>query len=293
MISPLISTVFADLTIEDLSVARPTIRGMGHSTREEIVEAFDNADQARDRMSALTFDTLTTPELLRAMERELRNERRSRARLRITKAHAGRWIAEAHDLGHRHTPAGAPLPPILTETATAQHHGDIDDAHISVIRSFLAHLPTHIDAGTREQCEADLARQSRGFRPEQVTTYAHKLMDYLNQDGDCPDEDTARSRGLTLSPQHYDGMTRLTGLITAELHAAIEALLATLAAPGTANPETDGSDTRSTPQRDHDALLHGITTLFKTGALGHHNTPARHHHHHRRHHRHRNAPAAP
>jgi hypothetical protein len=100
---------------------------MGCSSREEIVEAFDALDAALDRVYELSFDALTTPELLRALERLERVARRPRApqhsiinqlgaqageeelggalrsaladRLRITKAEAGRRIADAEDLG--------------------------------------------------------------------------------------------------------------------------------------------------------------------------------------------------
>ncbi|RUP02511.1 MAG: DUF222 domain-containing protein, partial [Mycobacterium sp.] len=102
---------------------------MSSSTREEIVEVFDASDEVQDRLCALSFDALTTPELLRALERLERRERQSRSvrhtlinqlktqasedelggklpaalaeRLRITKAEANRWIAEADDLGQR------------------------------------------------------------------------------------------------------------------------------------------------------------------------------------------------
>jgi hypothetical protein len=42
---------------------------MGCSSREEIVEVFDEFDGALDRLCKLSFDVFTTPELLRALER--------------------------------------------------------------------------------------------------------------------------------------------------------------------------------------------------------------------------------
>ena len=52
---------------------------MSASTREEIVEAFTALDAAMDRLCELTFDTFTTPERLRALERLERVVRRARA----------------------------------------------------------------------------------------------------------------------------------------------------------------------------------------------------------------------
>ncbi|PJE20208.1 MAG: hypothetical protein CK431_28270, partial [Mycobacterium sp.] len=52
---------------------------MAASTREEIIEVFTAIDAVVDRLCDLSFDALTTPELLRVLEREERRERRSRS----------------------------------------------------------------------------------------------------------------------------------------------------------------------------------------------------------------------
>ena len=51
---------------------------MGCSSREEIVEAFDEFDGALDRLCELTFDVFTTPERLRTLEHLERAARRQR-----------------------------------------------------------------------------------------------------------------------------------------------------------------------------------------------------------------------
>ncbi|WP_156670077.1 HNH endonuclease signature motif containing protein, partial [Mycobacterium sp. E3305] len=84
--------------------------------------------------------------------------------------------------------------------------------------------------------------------------------------------------------QEFDGMSRLSGLVTPELRAAIEAMLAKLAAPGVCNPDDEipvvdatpdqdavRRDTRSTAQRHHDAFLAGLRGLLASGDLGSHN----------------------
>lgn len=98
------------------------------------------------------------------------------------------------------------------------------------------------------------------------------------------DEDRARRRGLTLGKQDVDGMSRLSGYVTPELRATIEAVWAKLAAPGMCNPEqkapcVNGApskeqarrDTRSCPQRNHDALNAELRSLLTSGNLGQHN----------------------
>lgn len=265
------------------------------------MEAFDASDDAQDRLCALTFAAMTTPELMRLLEREERRERRERSvrhalinqlatqateeelggtlpaaladRLRITKVEANRRIAEAEDLGERRALTGEPLAPLLTATAAAQRQGLIGDGHVTVIRNFLAHLPSSIDVSTWEAAEKDLAGKACDFRPDQVATYARELMALLHPDGDYTEDERARKRGLSLGAQQFDGMSRISGLITPELRALLEAAWAKLAAPGAGIPDGD-TDTRSQPQRHHDAMIAAIRELFATGELGtHHGLP--------------------
>src|ERR1700758_3819443 len=285
---------------------------MGASSREEIVEVFTALDADLDRLCELSFDVFTTPELLRALERLERAARRLRAPqhalinqldaqaseeelggklrsaladwLRITKAEAGRRFHEAADLGERRALTGEPLAPQLTATAAAQREGLVGDGHINVIRSFLSHLPPEVDLSTREPAEADLADKARGYRPDELANYAQQIMNWLNPDGEFSDQERARKRGITLGKQEFDGMSRLSGLVSPELRAAIEAMLATLAAPGACNPEDEAPavdeapsadavrrDHRSQAQRNHDGFLAGLRGLFVSGELGQHN----------------------
>jgi hypothetical protein len=285
---------------------------MSCSSREEIVKVFNVLDADADRLCELSFDVLTTPERLRALERLERLARRLRTpqhalinqldarageeelggtlrsaladRLRINKAEASRRIAEARDLGPRQALTGEPLAPQLSATAAAQRDGLIGDGHVEVIRGFFAHLPAEVDLGTRQAAEADLAHKASQYRPDELTKYAKRIMDWLHPDGEFSDEERARKRGITLGQQDYDGMSRLSGLVTPELRAAIEAMLAKLAAPGVCNPEDERPvvdkepseeavrrDNRSLAQRNHDGFLAGIRGLLMSGKLGQHN----------------------
>ena len=285
---------------------------MSCSTREEIVEVFNALDAELDSLCALNFDAFNTPERMRALERLERVARRLRApqhalinqlaaqatkeelggtlpaalanRLRITKAEAGRRVAEAEDLGPRRALNGLALAALLTATAAAQAAGLIGDAHIKVIRSFFSHLPAAIDLGTRESAEADLAGKARDYRPDELAKYAQQIMNLLHPDGDFSDEERARKRGITLGEQQPDGMSRISGLITPELRAAIEPVWAKLAAPGACNPDDENPlveeapgeaairrDARSQAQRQHDGLLAGLRGLLVSGSLGQHN----------------------
>ncbi|OBF86944.1 hypothetical protein A5791_19990, partial [Mycobacterium sp. 852002-51163_SCH5372311] len=285
---------------------------MGSSSREEIVEVFDALESDAERLCELSFDALTTPERLRALERLERVTRQLRApqhtlinqvgaqageeelgdtlptalanRLHITKAEAARRIHEAEDLGQRRALTGEPLAPQLNATATAQRYGMIGDGHVKVIRSFFAHLPTEVDLPTREAADADLAAKARGYRPDELARYAQRVMDWLNPDGELDDQERARTRGITLGKQQYDGMSRLSGYLTPEARATVEPVLAKLGAPGACNPQDhtpviDATpdqdavkrDTRTQAQRNHDGLLAGLRALLASGELGQHN----------------------
>lgn len=285
---------------------------MPASTREEIGQVLDALDADEDRLCELTFDALTTPERLRVLERLERQARRLRApqhtlinqldaqagdeelggtlgsalanRLRITKADAGRRIAEAADLGERRALTGEPLEPQLNATAAAQRDGLIGDGHVKVIRSFFARLPAEVDLPTREAADSDLAGKAGQYRPDELAKYAQRVMDWLHPDGDLRDEERARKRGITIGKQEYDGMSRISGYLTPEARATFEPVLAKLAAPGACNPEDETPfvdavpdedavrrDTRSQAQRNHDGLLAALRALLASGKLGQHN----------------------
>ncbi|WP_163659650.1 13E12 repeat family protein [Mycobacterium branderi] len=285
---------------------------MRSSSREEIVEAFDALESAMKRALDLTFDTLTTPECLAMLERcetirrrlpavehPLINQLAEQAsetelggtlrfalaeRLRITPAEASRRIHEAKDLGPRQAMTGEPLAPVLPATAAAQRGGQIGAGHVAVIRGFMHRLPGFVDAETRAHAEAHLAELAGQHRPDDLAMLAQRLTDCLNPDGDFSDDERARRRGLTLGKQGPDLMSHLSGWITPELRATLEAVWAKLAAPGMCNPadttpvvdgtpceETAQRDTRSTGQRNHDGLLAGLRALIASGNLGQHN----------------------
>ncbi|VAZ76843.1 hypothetical protein LAUMK4_03226 [Mycobacterium persicum] len=109
-------------------------------------------------------------------------------------------------------------------------------------------------------------------------------MDWLNPDGELREQQRARKRGIMLGKQEFDGMSRISGMLTAELRAAVEAVLAKLAAPGACNPDEQTAvvdetpdedavrrDTRSQAQRNHDGFLAGLRGLLASGELGQHN----------------------
>ncbi|WP_120312478.1 DUF222 domain-containing protein, partial [Mycobacterium mantenii] len=215
---------------------------MSSSSREEIDAVFDALDADMDRVCALSFDALTTPERLRKLERletlarrlqvprhQLINQVGEQAdsaelggklswvladRLHISRAEAGRRIAEAAELGPRRALSGEPLGPVLPATAAAQRDGAIGADHVAVIRRFFHQLPESVDVETCVRAEQHLAVKAGEFGPEQFAKLARRLMDCLDPDGSYTDQDRARVRGLVLGNQQADGMSRVSGWLT-------------------------------------------------------------------------------
>ena len=285
---------------------------MRSSSRDEIVEVLDALEADYKRALDLTFDVLTTPERLRVLERweqmrrwqpavehALINQLAEQAgltelggklapvladRLRISRAEASRRMHEAEDLGERRALNGEPLEPVLPATAEAQRNGTIGGGHVAVIRSFWHRLPDFVDIETRQKAEAQLARLAGEHRPDELAKLADKLTDCLHPDGDFSDADRAKRRGITIGRQDLDGMSPISGYLTPEARATIDAVFAKLAAPGMCNSADDQpcisgtpsqatiqGDTRSAAQRNHDALLTAARALLASGELGQHN----------------------
>ncbi|REL59993.1 HNH endonuclease signature motif containing protein, partial [Mycobacterium tuberculosis] len=83
---------------------------------------------------------------------------------------------------------------------------------------------------TREKAEAELATLGGRFRPDQLHKLATKLADCLNPDGNYNDTDRARRRSIILGNQGPDGMSAISGYLTPEARATVDAVLAKLAA---------------------------------------------------------------
>ncbi|HEX5256975.1 MAG TPA: HNH endonuclease signature motif containing protein [Mycobacterium sp.] len=285
---------------------------MTMTDREDIQHAVDSLRAAVSLFQDHSYDALTNPERLQLLETLECEARRLQApshelinqiggqgdstelggklswvladRLHITRAEAGRRIADAADLGPRRALSGEPLVPVLSATAAAQREGAIGGDHVAVIRRLFHQLPESVDIETREHAEKHLARKASEFRPDQLAKLARRLMDCLNPDGSYTDEDRARARGLVLGNQQPDGMSRLSGWLTPEARASWEAVLAKLAAPGMCNPDddtpiVDGAppeeavrhDARTPGQRNHDGLNAALRAMLASGELVQHN----------------------
>ncbi|BBZ14403.1 hypothetical protein MBRA_45980 [Mycobacterium branderi] len=187
--------------------------------------------------------------------------------LRISPAEARRRLRTAAQLAPRTSLTGQPLPPELPATAVVWRDGHLDTQHLRVIQSFMRDLPADTPPPIIEEAEVFLADQATQLRPDQLAKVADRYAITINPDGKFSDEDRARQRGFSWSPQRRDGMSIAKLTATPELRANLEAWFARFAAPGMCNPDdpqpcTTGeppeelarADARGHAQRQHDAL---------------------------------------
>ncbi len=195
--------------------------------------------------------------------------------LRITCSDVRRRLREAEQLSPRVTLTGEVLPPELPATARAWRDGMLDPQHVKVIQTFVRDLPGDTPPGIVERAEQFLAEQSTALRPDQLEKVANRCAVLINPDGKFSDDDRARQRGFTWSPQRADGMSTGKLVASPELRANLDAWLAQFAAPGVGDNEnrdgTGESDTRSHAQRQHDALNALVRGQLGDPRLGVHN----------------------
>ena len=205
--------------------------------------------------------------------------------IRITPTEARRRIRDAEQLQPRTTLTGQTLPPALPGTAKAWDAGLLDLEHLRTIQNFLRDLPEHLRPAEVEQAEAFLAEQATQLRPDQLAKVADRLALKLNPDGTFSDDYRAAHRGFQwCGRQRSDGMSIARLVASPELRAMLEAWLAKFAAPGMCNPadqtptvtgeadpDTQNRDTRTNPQRQHDALAALLRGQLGDPMLGQHN----------------------
>lgn len=152
-------------------------------------------------------------------------------RLRIMPAELRRRARLAVRIRARRSLTGTPLPPELPVLAEAVEAGEVGEDHIREVCRALDVLPAAV-ADQKDRVEATLVRHAREQDAAFVAVIGRRIADTLNPDGLFDDRDRANRRTLTLGRQGPDGMSRLSGWLTTEARAYLEAVGARCA-PGT------------------------------------------------------------
>jgi hypothetical protein len=251
----------------------------------ERLEALDRLETIRRRTAAASLDLVGSVERSREPALGGAAAKVIADVIRITPTESRRRIRDAGQLHPRITLSGQTLPPALPATAKAWDAGLLDIDHLRTIQRFLRDLPEDVSLDAVEKAEAFLAEKATELRPDQLDKLADRLVLQLNPDGTFSDDYRAAQRGFQwCGRQRPDGMSIARLVATPELRAMLEAWLAKFAAPGMCNPadqtptvtgepSTDVADrdTRTHPQRQHDALAALLRGQLGDPKLGQHN----------------------
>jgi hypothetical protein len=221
--------------------------------RDTVLSAVAGLEAAVDVLAGVSFDGLSSPDVVQVLARVETVCRRQpvvahrligklvrggsarelgaksvtevlTTALRISPTDANRRLKDAAELGERTALTGEPLPPLLPHVAAGQAAGRISGEHVTIIRGFFKHLPVWVDLPTRELAETQLAGVAIKFGPEELRQATALIAALVNPDGEFSDADRARKRDFTIGRQGPDGMSTISGHITPELRATLEAV---------------------------------------------------------------------
>jgi Domain of unknown function (DUF222) len=272
--------VGADLDVIDAALARLRATStdlVGNAFRIEVAERLESQRRVNCGLSYRMFGQVADPPdgiEDPALPAGVRVRDVLARRLRIVPAEVRRRFRVAARITARRALTGAPLPPELPVLAQAVEDGEVGDDHLREVCRALDVLPAAV-ADQKDRVEATLVRHAREQDAAFVAIVGRRLADTLNPDGLFDDRDRMIRRSMTLGRQGPDGMSRLSGWVTPEGRAYVEALGAAVR-PGHHVPDAGqavvdaATDTRSGPQRLHDALVWGLRAGIESGTLGTH-----------------------
>lgn len=208
-------------------------------------------------------------------------------RLRVSDA--GRRRRQIAATGRFRTVSGECRAPECPTLADALSAGAVGAGHVRAVLDVLDRIPAAVGHDVRVAAERQMTEIACAHSPADITSLGQRLLAHLDPDGTLTGrEDRARRRELWVGRQQADGMSRLSGLLDPLLRARLDVLLAAWAAPGMNNPDDEHSphgspdrvdtetltgcaerDSRSQPQRNHDALNALLTATLDDGLLGH------------------------
>ncbi|GAB0105927.1 HNH endonuclease signature motif containing protein [Nocardia sp. JMUB6875] len=208
--------------------------------------------------------------------------------LRLGHAEAGARVNAAEQLGQRQV-MGQVLEPNLAWVAAAQEQGLVSADHARRIVQIVRRIPAVTDPELVGKAEMELAHFATRSTPDDLPKLGDRILGFLDPDGKLVSEDDRQARrGIILGKQGVDGMSSISGQLTPALRALLDPVFADLAQPGMCNPDDPQSpqrakgihpdtlhaaarrDTRTTAQRQHDALVALLRPEMGPANLGQH-----------------------
>ena len=243
---------------------------VGNAFRVDMADRLETQNRVNRGLMYRVFGQIADPPDETAMVPETRQ--RLGARLRIPTREVTRRFKMAARIRPRRQLVGPPLPPQMPVVAEAVASGVLGEDHLRAITTVLDRLPSVTSPADRVEVQTTLVREAGKHDADFVTALGRRIDEVFNPDGHYDDTDRARRRGLTLSGQGADGMSRLSGWIDPETRAYLEAVTAAVR-PGRHLPDGDvepARDDRSMSQRCHDGLKLGLKLGIASGQMGSH-----------------------
>jgi hypothetical protein len=191
------------------------------------------------------------------------------AQLNCTPAEARKWAVAVQRFGARRAVTGETLEPIYPATAEAFGKGELSSEHAAVIAETVEAIPSADRAEHATAVETTLLEQAHTNNPHMLRVLGQRILAHLDPDGPCPEEQRLQQthRRVTLNPLD-DSMGLLEGRLSPTCRAIWESILHSLAQCRPA--DAMGPDTRTIPQRIHDAFEEAGRRLLATGDLPDH-----------------------
>ena len=167
------------------------------------------------------------------------------------------------------------MEPELPRLAAALRDGLVGEGHVAEVCRALDTLPRWVASVEKRWAERTLVGHATRQDPAFVAVVGRALDAKLNPDGVFDERDRQARRDVRMGPQGSDGMSMISGWLTPEARAYVEAISAAVR-PGHHVPDTEqtvvdaATDSRTPGQRRHDALVWGMRTALESGNLGTH-----------------------
>lgn len=245
----------------------------------ELIEFARRFERFRNRMAlvdhriaaALETNDVAGGQCVRSTQRLLAQT------LRIGPAEASRRVVAATALTPKVTMCGERLETQRPVLASAQAEGMVSAAQTHEVLACLERLDrldglvdSPVDSELIASAERTLTDHAAVFDPAELRRCADKIVECVHPDGVLADDREQQAlREVHLSPR-TDGLYHLRGTLTAQVGAALQAVLTPLAAKRTGCPAEGlilGADDRDRPARLHDALDDVVHRLLKSGTL--------------------------
>lgn len=269
----------SDLTRIDESDLRTLLHGMERVIRKATVSSHEVISECNQRGSQQRWG-------YRRLSQMVIGE------LKVSGGEAARRIRVAAATVGQRSLTGQLLEPEQWDLSMALFAGEVSEHQADEVLKVLDRIPAAVSDSERAKAESKMTEVSKDLIPTQIEQVGDRLLAHLDPDGTLTDDvDRAKRRGLSLSPQDAAQMSKLKGELDPVTRAMFDVLFDAWARPGMNNPEDPESpsgsysdlgtdteqadaaakrDTRTAPQRRHDALSAMAAWFIANGNLGSH-----------------------